>query len=83
MTKNLPCQKRPGSGLTIEADWGDIIQVHVANKMENNGTSLHFYGRRVIPCPISLLLQVKAALTPSEPPSMDPVGIILTFSLQA
>lgn len=33
-------------GPTIEADWGDTIKVHVANRMQNNGTAIHFHGVR-------------------------------------
>jgi FtsP/CotA-like multicopper oxidase with cupredoxin domain len=33
-------------GPTIEADWGDYIEVTVTNGMENNGTSIHWHGFR-------------------------------------
>ncbi|KAK1574664.1 multicopper oxidase [Colletotrichum navitas] len=31
-------------GPTIEADWGDIVQIHVHNQLQNNGTSFHWHG---------------------------------------
>ncbi|RAO69778.1 uncharacterized protein BHQ10_005790 [Talaromyces amestolkiae] len=33
-------------GPTIIADWGDTVVVHVTNKLENNGTGIHFHGIR-------------------------------------
>ncbi|KAF2494641.1 hypothetical protein BU16DRAFT_573046 [Lophium mytilinum] len=33
-------------GPTIEANWGDTIVVTVNNKLQNNGTSIHFHGAR-------------------------------------
>lgn len=33
-------------GPTIEANWGDIIQVTVNNQLQNNGTSFHWHGMR-------------------------------------
>ncbi|KIW01054.1 uncharacterized protein PV09_07568 [Verruconis gallopava] len=33
-------------GPTIEADWGDIIQVTVKNSLPDNGTSIHWHGLR-------------------------------------
>ncbi|KAF2468474.1 uncharacterized protein BDR25DRAFT_231537 [Lindgomyces ingoldianus] len=33
-------------GPTIEANWGDTVIVTVTNKLEDNGTSLHFHGIR-------------------------------------
>jgi hypothetical protein len=33
-------------GPTIEANWGDMIQVTVYNDMQNNGTSMHWHGVR-------------------------------------
>ncbi|KAK3681564.1 multicopper oxidase-domain-containing protein, partial [Podospora appendiculata] len=33
-------------GPTIEADWGDYIQVNVYNDMQDNGTSIHWHGIR-------------------------------------
>ncbi|KAJ1536426.1 laccase, multicopper oxidase, benzenediol:oxygen oxidorectuctase, partial [Cladochytrium tenue] len=33
-------------GPTIEADWGDIVEVHVSNQLETNGTAIHFHGIR-------------------------------------
>jgi len=33
-------------GPTIEADWGDIIQVTVKNSLVANGTSIHWHGMR-------------------------------------
>ncbi|KNG91191.1 putative extracellular dihydrogeodin oxidase/laccase [Aspergillus nomiae NRRL 13137] len=33
-------------GPTIEVDWGDTVKVHVQNRLENNGTSIHFHGVR-------------------------------------
>ncbi|RDK47651.1 extracellular dihydrogeodin oxidase/laccase [Aspergillus phoenicis ATCC 13157] len=33
-------------GPTIEANWGDTVKVHVTNRMENNGTAIHFHGIR-------------------------------------
>ncbi|KZL76688.1 multicopper oxidase, partial [Colletotrichum tofieldiae] len=31
-------------GPTIEADWGDFVQIHVHNQLQNNGTSFHWHG---------------------------------------
>lgn len=31
-------------GPTIEANWGDIIEVKVTNNIEGEGTSLHWHG---------------------------------------
>ncbi|KAK2043561.1 multicopper oxidase [Colletotrichum somersetense] len=31
-------------GPTIEADWGDFIQIHVHNQLQSNGTSFHWHG---------------------------------------
>lgn len=33
-------------GPTIEADWGDIIQVTIKNSLQSNGTSIHWHGLR-------------------------------------
>lgn len=33
-------------GPTIYADWGDVINVTVTNKLQANGTSIHFHGIR-------------------------------------
>ncbi|KAK3322850.1 multicopper oxidase-domain-containing protein [Apodospora peruviana] len=33
-------------GPTVEADWGDYIQVNVYNDMQDNGTSIHWHGIR-------------------------------------
>lgn len=33
-------------GPTIEANWGDTVEVTVINRMQNNGTSIHFHGIR-------------------------------------
>ncbi|PYH92298.1 extracellular dihydrogeodin oxidase/laccase [Aspergillus ellipticus CBS 707.79] len=33
-------------GPTIEANWGDTVKVHVTNRMQDNGTSIHFHGIR-------------------------------------
>jgi len=33
-------------GPTIEANWGDTVKVHVTNRMQNNGTGIHFHGVR-------------------------------------
>ncbi|PWW80147.1 Multicopper oxidase [Tuber magnatum] len=33
-------------GPTIYADWGDTVRIHIANNMENNGTSVHWHGVR-------------------------------------
>ena len=33
-------------GPTIEADWGDILQITVKNQMQDNGTSIHWHGLR-------------------------------------
>lgn len=33
-------------GPTIEANWGDTIVVNVVNKLQDNGTSIHFHGAR-------------------------------------
>ncbi|RAL03917.1 extracellular dihydrogeodin oxidase/laccase [Aspergillus ibericus CBS 121593] len=33
-------------GPTIEANWGDIVKVHVTNRMQDNGTAIHFHGIR-------------------------------------
>ncbi|PWY88295.1 extracellular dihydrogeodin oxidase/laccase [Aspergillus heteromorphus CBS 117.55] len=33
-------------GPTIEANWGDTVKVHVTNRMQNNGTAIHFHGVR-------------------------------------
>jgi len=33
-------------GPPIRASWGDTVVIKVNNKMENNGTSLHFHGLR-------------------------------------
>ncbi|KAK2053617.1 multicopper oxidase [Colletotrichum caudatum] len=31
-------------GPTIEADWGDFVQIHVHNQLQSNGTSFHWHG---------------------------------------
>ncbi|KAL2758189.1 hypothetical protein ACRALDRAFT_2025823 [Sodiomyces alcalophilus JCM 7366] len=31
-------------GPTIEADWGDEVEVHVTNNLQHNGTSIHWHG---------------------------------------
>ncbi|KAJ0158781.1 Laccase [Colletotrichum tanaceti] len=31
-------------GPTIEADWGDFVQIHVHNQLQHNGTSFHWHG---------------------------------------
>lgn len=33
-------------GPTIYADWGDMISVTVINKLQDNGTTIHFHGLR-------------------------------------
>ncbi|KAM0724017.1 hypothetical protein Q7P37_001008 [Cladosporium fusiforme] len=33
-------------GPLIEASWGDTVIVHLENKLQNNGTSIHFHGLR-------------------------------------
>ncbi|KAK0631038.1 Cupredoxin [Bombardia bombarda] len=33
-------------GPTIDAEWGDYIQVNVYNDLQNNGTSIHWHGIR-------------------------------------
>ena len=33
-------------GPTIFADWGDIVEVTVVNKLQNNGTGIHWHGIR-------------------------------------
>lgn len=33
-------------GPMIEANWGDIIVVHVTNQLTNNGTTIHWHGLR-------------------------------------
>ena len=33
-------------GPAIEADWGDMVKVHITNRMQNNGTAIHFHGVR-------------------------------------
>ncbi|KAJ1568346.1 hypothetical protein HK405_002827 [Cladochytrium tenue] len=33
-------------GPTIEADWGDVVEVHVENQIADNGTAVHFHGVR-------------------------------------
>lgn len=33
-------------GPTLTADWGDTLKIHVTNKLENNGTSVHWHGIR-------------------------------------
>ncbi|KAF1364497.1 laccase [Lizonia empirigonia] len=33
-------------GPTIEADWGDEIEVTITNHLENNGTGVHWHGLR-------------------------------------
>lgn len=33
-------------GPLIEASWGDTLVVHLENKLQNNGTSIHFHGLR-------------------------------------
>ncbi|KAF2193519.1 multicopper oxidase [Zopfia rhizophila CBS 207.26] len=33
-------------GAVIEASWGDTVIITVNNKMQNNGTSMHFHGIR-------------------------------------
>lgn len=33
-------------GPTIEANWGDMVRVHVKNSLKNSGTSIHFHGIR-------------------------------------
>ncbi len=33
-------------GPTLYANWGDYIEVTVTNKMQDNGTSIHFHGMR-------------------------------------
>ncbi|KAK1996878.1 multicopper oxidase [Colletotrichum falcatum] len=31
-------------GPAIQADWGDTVQIHVHNQLQNNGTSFHWHG---------------------------------------
>ncbi|OLN86479.1 Laccase-2-like protein 3 [Colletotrichum chlorophyti] len=31
-------------GPTIEVDWGDYVQIHVHNQLQDNGTSIHWHG---------------------------------------
>lgn len=33
-------------GPLIEANWGDTVIIHLENKLQDNGTSLHFHGMR-------------------------------------
>lgn len=33
-------------GPVIEADWGDTLEITVINRLENNGTSIHWHGLR-------------------------------------
>ena len=33
-------------GPVIEANWGDMVEVTVVNKMQDNSTSIHFHGIR-------------------------------------
>jgi hypothetical protein len=33
-------------GPTIFADWGDVVEVTVVNKLQNNGTGIHWHGIR-------------------------------------
>lgn len=33
-------------GPTIEANWGDTLEIHVKNSLTNNGTSIHWHGLR-------------------------------------
>lgn len=33
-------------GPTITADWGDTIEITIENKLQNNGTSIHWHGLR-------------------------------------
>jgi FtsP/CotA-like multicopper oxidase with cupredoxin domain len=33
-------------GPLIEANWGDTVVIHLENKLQDNGTSLHFHGIR-------------------------------------
>jgi FtsP/CotA-like multicopper oxidase with cupredoxin domain len=33
-------------GPTIEANWGDMLEIHVKNSLTNNGTSIHWHGLR-------------------------------------
>jgi FtsP/CotA-like multicopper oxidase with cupredoxin domain len=35
-------------GPTLEADWGDTIQVTIHNQLETNGTSIHWHGLRMV-----------------------------------
>lgn len=34
-------------GPKIEANWGDTVKVHVVNKLQDNGTTIHFHGIRM------------------------------------
>ncbi|CAL3968634.1 unnamed protein product [Diplocarpon coronariae] len=31
-------------GPVITADWGDLLEIHVTNSMQDNGTSIHWHG---------------------------------------
>ncbi|EGP88992.1 putative multicopper oxidase, type 1 [Zymoseptoria tritici IPO323] len=33
-------------GPTITADWGDLLSIKIINKLEDNGTAIHFHGVR-------------------------------------
>jgi FtsP/CotA-like multicopper oxidase with cupredoxin domain len=35
-------------GPTLEADWGDTIEVTIRNQLELNGTSIHWHGLRMV-----------------------------------
>ena len=35
-------------GPLIEASWGDTVVIHLENQLQNNGTSLHFHGLRML-----------------------------------
>ncbi|KAE8348998.1 multicopper oxidase-domain-containing protein [Aspergillus coremiiformis] len=41
-----PCMTFNGTmpGPPIMADWGDTLKIHVTNRMESNGTSVHWHG---------------------------------------
>lgn len=47
---NRTCMTFNGTmpGPTIFADWGDEVVIHVTNNMENNGTSVHWHGLRML-----------------------------------
>ena len=35
-------------GPTLEADWGDTIEVTIVNRLQYNGTSIHWHGLRMV-----------------------------------